>query len=693
MRSRRQVAVIVVAASVLASLGGYAAGARIQSPAEVAARTAPPEPSPILVPAEMRLLQTDIITRGTARFVAPQAVAVAASTLKVDPQIVTRLPAVQDQLTEGSLAAAASGRPVLVLQGAEPMYRDLGPGAQGSDVRQLEEALARLGFQPGPVDGLYDQQTEAAVAAWYQASGWQPFEATAEQLKTIRAMQQDMVSTQRDRLSADDAVAAARADVAAAQAARSAAEAAASTAALELQLAQAEAAAANDAAAKEVAAKQATRDRLLSGTANDADRLAADRAVQAAQSALATARAKALTAAEAEATALQAIDVAKAEAAAADAAATAEVAARTAERDAIYADPTSTPDQKSAADTAVHLAELAASATRASGQAAVQAAIDAHAAAVRDRDAANRDVAQAETELADALALRAAYDDPAKRAEALAKAESDLAAAKAAAEATRTAGEISVRKAQDAVTTKAADRTAAAALVSSASRTLGNAKKLFSLEETLLAQRESDLAGAQTAAGTQVPADEVIFLPILPVRVESLSAAVGEPLAGPIFTATQLQLVVDTSLRLEEVPLVHTGMPVQIDEPSLGIKGTGTIDQIADAPGTNGVDGYHVYAKIRVDEAPASIVGASVRLTIPIESTGGKILAVPLSAVVLAADGTSRVQVQSQGALEYVTVEPGLSASGYVAITPVNGSIAAGDLVVIGFDQGRPPGA
>ncbi len=693
MKSRRRVAAIALGVAVLASVGGYAAGAHIQSPAEVAARTAPPEAAPILVPTEMRLLQTDVIARGTARFVAPQSVSVAASSLKIDPGIVTQLPLLQDQLGEGAVAAAASGRPVFVLQGAEPMYRDLGPGAQGPDVQQLEEALARLGYQPGPIDGVYDAETEAAVSAWYLSSGWQPFEATAEQLNTIRALQQDTVSAQKDRLSADDAVASAGADLASARAARSAAQASASTASLEVQAAQADATAANDAAALDVAAKKAARDSLRDGTASDGERLAADQAVRAAEADLAIAKAAAQTAAEAEATAQQAIDVARAEADASNTAAAAEVATKTAERDAIYADPTSTPQEREAADTALQVARSAAAATRAAGEAAIQSATDAHTAAIRDLDIANQQIVRAEADLADAVAYRAAIDDPAARAAALAAAEADLAAAEAAAEATRIAGETAVRRAQDSASAAAADAAAAGTSVSAAGRTLSNAKAQRTIVDDMLAQMNDDLAGAETLAGVQVPADEVVFLPTVPVRVESLDVVPGDALAGPIFTATQLQLAIDTSLPLDEAPLVAVGMPVQIDEPSLGINGTGTVTRVADAPGTDGADGYHVYVEVKVDEAPTSIVGASVRLTIPIESTGGETLAVPLSALVLAADGTSRVQVQRNGVLEFVTVEPGLSAGGYVAVTPVGGHLDPGELVVIGFDQGTTPGA
>ncbi len=53
----------------------------------------------------------------------------------------------------------------------------------------------------------------------------------------------------------------------------------------------------------------------------------------------------------------------------------------------------------------------------------------------------------------------------------------------------------------------------------------------------------------------------------------------------------------------------------------------------------------------------------------------------------MAADGRSRVQVDGADGLEYVVVEPGLSAGGYVEVTPVDGRLAPGQLVVIGFDN------
>ena len=66
------------------------------------------------------------------------------------------------------------------------MSRDLHEGVDGPDVLQLERALARMGFAPGPVDGRYDAGTEAAVSNFYLRQGWAPFGPTDLQLEQLR---------------------------------------------------------------------------------------------------------------------------------------------------------------------------------------------------------------------------------------------------------------------------------------------------------------------------------------------------------------------------------------------------------------------------------------------------------------------------------------------------------------------------
>ena len=78
------------------------------------------------------------------------------------------------------------------------------------------------------------------------------------------------------------------------------------------------------------------------------------------------------------------------------------------------------------------------------------------------------------------------------------------------------------------------------------------------------------------------------------------------------------------------------------------------------------------------------MAGISVRLTIPIETSKGAVTVVPISALWLAADRTARVLVDRGGRLEYVAVQPGLAAGGYVEVTVPDARLIPGELVVVG---------
>jgi hypothetical protein len=178
-----------------------------------------------------------------------------------------------------------------------------------------------------------------------------------------------------------------------------------------------------------------------------------------------------------------------------------------------------------------------------------------------------------------------------------------------------------------------------------------------------------------------------VFVPDLPIRVHEVTAAAGASASGPVMSVTDDQLSIDSQMPIAAAPLVKRGMKVAIDEQALGITATGVVDEVASTPGTRGVDGYHFYLGVKIESAPVSMAGFSVRLTIPIESTKGTVTAVPTSAVSLAVDGTSRVLVDRGGKLEYVTIKPGLSAGGYVEVTAADGRLVPGQFVVVGYKQ------
>ena len=74
-----------------------------------------------------------------------------------------------------------------------------------------------------------------------------------------------------------------------------------------------------------------------------------------------------------------------------------------------------------------------------------------------------------------------------------------------------------------------------------------------------------------------------------------------------------------------------------------------------------------------------------MKITIPLSTTGGEVLAVPAAALSATADESVRVEIDNgDGTTRFVTVEAGLSTGGLVEITPIDGEIVSGDLVVVG---------
>ena len=197
---QRVLGLSVVGAVVLASVVTWFASVLIRSPAELAARTAPPEPTPILVPVEERRLATKVVSRGTGHYGSPRDLSVTPSRLKEGRRVITSLPRAGGVIRELDVALTISGRPTFLLDGAQPAYRDLGPGMSGRDVRQLEWALQRSGLGPGRVDGVYDAATGRAVTRLYRRHGYAPVVATSQaQLDAVRPREAELIAGARSR--------------------------------------------------------------------------------------------------------------------------------------------------------------------------------------------------------------------------------------------------------------------------------------------------------------------------------------------------------------------------------------------------------------------------------------------------------------------------------------------------------------
>lgn len=86
----------------------------------------------------------------------------------------TQLPAPGAEVDCGAVLYRVNDRPVLLLCGRLPAYRDLRIGDTGRDVRQLNRSLHRLGYRTDPRDTRFGGRTQAALRALQRARGLAP---------------------------------------------------------------------------------------------------------------------------------------------------------------------------------------------------------------------------------------------------------------------------------------------------------------------------------------------------------------------------------------------------------------------------------------------------------------------------------------------------------------------------------------
>lgn len=207
MKSRKRLFLAVVAVAVAFGAGGYLLGQQLESPEDARAEVAAPEPSLIAVPVESTALSNDVVVRGDAEFEG-------AVDLQLDPslgdgtsRIVTgRVPDVDTDVNEGDVVIEVSTRPVFVLEGALPIFREFKPGVEGDDVLQLEVALQRLGFLDVEPDRLYGQATEEAIAAMYEEAGYEPRSANEGEEAQIEAAENAVESARTALADANDSL-------------------------------------------------------------------------------------------------------------------------------------------------------------------------------------------------------------------------------------------------------------------------------------------------------------------------------------------------------------------------------------------------------------------------------------------------------------------------------------------------------
>lgn len=713
---RARLLALCTAGVVAIGAGGFVLGRQVKSPADAAAQAAAPTASRLAVPVERRVIAATLITRGDVRFGDPKPVVLPASALKANLGNLVTLAATKGQEIEaGKRVLEVAGRPVLALVGSTPVYRDLRPGDQGDDVRQLEDGLSKLGFDPGPVDGRYDDATENGVDAWYRNVGYEPFgptETQRTQLQTLRDGTTRAADGLRNAQRAyDNAARPARSRVLQAdESVRSAKEKAATAPSdaddsarkadglvAARQAAFDQALATRDQAAAGV--RRAERERDDSGAVREADL-----AVEDAKAAVIDADAAITQAERGVVEAQRSVDDARANVV--DAQKSLDTAKENERRGSVLVCPTPSPcevpdnsAQKEATRSAESRLRQANTAVE-SALAALASRTDSVEQARRARDRSVRAVARAEAGRAKAVdaapdRAQAVVEANAKLTQAqsaVTQAERDLDDARRGVDSTRRQGSTGTRAAEAALEGALAGRSE-----------LSSAAELASLRATLDSavdtkrRADADLTDLESKVGISVPANEIIFLPDLPRRVDEVKVGRGEPVNGAVINVTNARLAVDASVDAADAPRLRTGAIGEIEAEDLSLTLSVTITKIANRPGTDGADPDKVRIELTIDEGtteddpapfdPSTLNGVNVKVTLPIQSTGTSVLAVPVAAVSVAGDGSSRIEIEDDPAkpTRFVTVTPGLAAEGYVEITPVGGGrVSEGDLVVVG---------
>lgn len=215
--------------------------------------------------------------------------------------------------------------------------------------------------------------------------------------------------------------------------------------------------------------------------------------------------------------------------------------------------------------------------------------------------------------------------------------------------------------------------------------------RMVSAARELLAAAEQEVAELQASIGVWLPAGEVAYLAALPQRVDDVAVGVGDVATGDLVTMTSPEIVIESSVPAADVDLVAVGGDALIDDESGG-EIAGTIIEVAEDPDGGGSDARHAII-IEPEGDVGDLVGASLRVVLPVSSTDGPVLTVPIAALSARADGSSVVEVvdDASGESRLVVVEPGLTADGHVEVTVVGGELRDGDQVVVAGGDAAPP--
>lgn len=178
---------LIAGVAVVSMLAGILVMQFIVSPAELAARTEPPEAGPITAPVEERVIENTVVMRGEVTYADPVDLEIDTAGLAERAVVTGHVPEEGALFNSGNVALELAGRPVLVLPGELPAYRSLSVGMRGPDVKQLKDALASMNIAAGDLSSdVFENATAWGVQALYEAAGYDAPTGGAEARDALR---------------------------------------------------------------------------------------------------------------------------------------------------------------------------------------------------------------------------------------------------------------------------------------------------------------------------------------------------------------------------------------------------------------------------------------------------------------------------------------------------------------------------
>jgi hypothetical protein len=169
-RTRRFFLAGVAVGVIAMSAAGLAAARLIETPSQLAARTAAPATSVITGIARLRVLRDPIMLSGLIR---PGRTTIVRAASPFSKITVTKMPVGRgSRIRPGHVLAELDGRPVLLLRGRLAAFRDLHEGDTGPDVTQLQKALTDLGYGNYDPPGFFGWYTSEDLLLLYQHLGY-----------------------------------------------------------------------------------------------------------------------------------------------------------------------------------------------------------------------------------------------------------------------------------------------------------------------------------------------------------------------------------------------------------------------------------------------------------------------------------------------------------------------------------------